>query len=192
MAVPIASGAGAPSPEVVKPTGDLRIALAFLGGQRFIPWTEFISGGIKQYMMLIYDYLVGCTDDGQLSPEGGIAQRWEQAPDKLNWTFTLRQGVKFHDGTEVTAEDVKFSIDSLFEPKAVAALLGPTKAAFKEAEIKDPYTLVSTSSSRPFFSRGTSRVPPAARASSCPRSRSSRAALMGSPRTRSAAGPIRW
>jgi peptide/nickel transport system substrate-binding protein len=142
MAVPIASGAGAPSPEVVKPTGDLRIALAFLGGQRFIPWTEFISGGIKQYMMLIYDYLVGCTDDGQLSPEGGIAQRWEQAPDKLNWTFTLRQGVKFHDGSELTAEDVKFSIDSLFEPKAVAALLGPTKAAFKEAEIKDPYTLV--------------------------------------------------
>jgi len=142
MAVPISSGAGTTDPGGVKPTGELRIALAFLGGQRFIPWQEFISGGIKQYMMLIYDYLVGCTDDGQLSPQGGIAQRWEQAPDKLSWTFWLRKGVKFHDGTEVTAEDVKFSIDSLFQPKAVAALLGPTKAAFKEAEIKDPYTLV--------------------------------------------------
>jgi len=142
LAVPIPSGAGAPGPGAVKPTGELRIALAFLGGQRFIPWAEFVSGGIKQYMMLIHDYLVGCTDDGQLSPEGGIAQRWEQAPDKLSWTFWLRQGVKFHDGTEVTAEDVKFSIESLFEPKATAGLLGPVRTAFQALDIKDPYTVV--------------------------------------------------
>ena len=125
-----------------KPTGELRIALAFLGAQRLIPWAEIPSGGIKQHQLLIYDHLVGCTDDGQLSTERGIAQAWEEAADHLSWTFTLRQGVKFHNGTELTAEDVKFSIDSLFEPKAVAALLGPTRAAFKEVEIKDPYTVV--------------------------------------------------
>src|SRR5437867_13441543 len=52
-----------------KPTGELRIALAFLGAQRMIPWVEVPSGGIKQYQLLIYDHLVGCTDDGQLSPD---------------------------------------------------------------------------------------------------------------------------
>ncbi|HXH10065.1 MAG TPA: ABC transporter substrate-binding protein [Alphaproteobacteria bacterium] len=124
------------------PSGELRIAFAFLGAQRLIPWAEVPSGGIKQYQMLIYDYLVGCTDDGQLSNETGIAQRWEEAADHLSWTFYLRQGVRFHDGTELTAEDVKFSIDSLFEPKAVSALLGPAKGAFKEVEVKDPYTVV--------------------------------------------------
>jgi peptide/nickel transport system substrate-binding protein len=125
-----------------KPTGELRIALAFLGAQRMIPWAEVASGGIKQHQLLIYDHLAGCTDDGQLSAKTGIAQKWEEAADKLSWTFWLRQGVTFHDGTSLTAEDVKFSIDSLFEPKAIAGLLGPTKTAFKEVEIKDPHTLV--------------------------------------------------
>jgi peptide/nickel transport system substrate-binding protein len=135
-------GIDTPAHAADKPTGELRISLAFLGAQRLIPWAEVASGGIKQHQILIYDHLVGCTDDGQISMENGIAQAWEEAPDHLSWTFKLRQGIKFHDGTEVTAEDVKFSIDSLFEPKAVAALLGPTRAAFKELEIKDSYTVV--------------------------------------------------
>jgi peptide/nickel transport system substrate-binding protein len=140
MLLPIPeAGAGA---QADNPSGELRIALAFLGAQRLIPWAEVPSGGIKQHQILIYDYLVGCTDDGQLSPETGIAQRWEEAADHLSWTFSLRPGVTFHDGAELTAEDVKFSLDSLFDPKAVAPLLGPAKGAFKEAEVKDPYTLV--------------------------------------------------
>lgn len=124
------------------PEGDLRISLAFLGSQRLIPWAEVASGGIKQHQLLIYDHLVGCTDDGQLSEKNGIAQSWKEADNHLSWTFTLRQDVTFHDGSPLTAEDVKFSIDSLFEPKAVAGLLGPTRAAFKSAEVKDPYTIV--------------------------------------------------
>src|SRR5919108_5256315 len=139
---PIEAGAPSTGPAAVKPAGELRIASAFLGAQRMIPWAEVPSGGIKQPLLLIYDTLVGCTDDGQLSAESGIAERWEEAPDKLSWTFWLRQGVRFHDGTELTAEDVKFSIDSLFDPKAVAPLLGPAKAAFKEAEVKDAATIV--------------------------------------------------
>ena len=137
-------GAGMTTPPLAadKPTGELRISLAFLGAQRMIPWAEVASGGIKQHQLLIYDHLVGCTDDGQLSAENGIAQAWQEAPDHLSWSFTLRQGVKFHNGSDLTAEDVKFSIDRLFEPKAVAGLLGPTRAAFKEAEVKDPSTVV--------------------------------------------------
>ncbi|MGH8059769.1 MAG: ABC transporter substrate-binding protein, partial [Candidatus Entotheonellia bacterium] len=141
--LPSMLAAGTPATGAVKPTGELRIALAFLGAQRFIPWAEVPSGGIKHHQILVYDYLVGCTDDGQLSTEGGIAHAWQEAPDKLSWTFSLRKGVRFHDGTELTAEDVKFSIDSLFDPKAVAGLLGPTRAAFKELEIKDPFTVVA-------------------------------------------------
>jgi peptide/nickel transport system substrate-binding protein len=120
----IEAGAPSVSPAAVKPTGELRIATAFLGVQRMIPWAEVPSGGIKQPLLLIYDTLVGCTDDGKISAESGIAERWEEAADKLSWTFWLRQGVLFHDGTELTAEDVQFSIDSLFDPKAVAPLLG--------------------------------------------------------------------
>jgi peptide/nickel transport system substrate-binding protein len=144
MTISPSSQAGAPStgPAAAKPTGELRIASAFLGAQRMIPWAEVPSGGIKQPLLLVYDTLVGCTDDGKLSAEGGIAQRWEEAPDQLSWTFWLRPDVRFHDGTELSAEDVQFSIDSLFDPKAVAPLLGPAKAAMKEIEVKDRTTVV--------------------------------------------------
>ena len=124
-----------------KPSGELRIAFAFLGAQRMIPWVEVPSGGIKQYQILIYDYLVGCTDDGQLSADHGIAQSWEESADKLQWTFKLRPHIRFHDGTVLTAEDVKFSIDSVLDPKAIG-LLGPARAAFKEVEVKDAETIV--------------------------------------------------
>jgi peptide/nickel transport system substrate-binding protein len=144
IVAPVWVGAGAPAGEASerKPSGELRIALAFLGAQRMIPWTEVPSGGIKQHQILIYDHLVGCTDDGQLSTETGITETWEEATNQMSWTFRLRPGVKFHDGVELTAEDVKFSIDSLFEPKSLATLLGPDKGAFKEVENKDPYTVV--------------------------------------------------
>jgi peptide/nickel transport system substrate-binding protein len=35
------------------------------------------------------------------------------SPDALTWTFYLRKGIKFHDGVELTAKDVKFSIDEM-------------------------------------------------------------------------------
>jgi peptide/nickel transport system substrate-binding protein len=142
LLLPTLLRAGTSAPAPVKPTGELRIAFAFLGAQRFIPWAEPSSGGVKQYQILVYDYLVGCTDDGQLTPEGGIAHKWQESSDQLSWTFWLRPGVKFHDGSELTAEDVKFSIDSLFDPKALTGLLGPVRAAYKELEILDRHTVV--------------------------------------------------
>src|SRR5438093_3788699 len=124
-----------------KSTGELRIALAFLGAQRMIPWVEVPSGGIKQYQLLIYDHLVGCTDDGQLSPDNGIAQSWEESADKLSWTFHLRPNIQFHDGTALTADDVKFSIDSFLDPKSIG-LLSTGRAAYQGVEVQNPSTVV--------------------------------------------------
>jgi len=42
-----------------------------------------------------------------------VAEGYEASSDGLRWTFKLRKGVKFHDGSEVTAEAVKYSIDRL-------------------------------------------------------------------------------
>ena len=126
-----------------KPTGELRIAFAFLGAQRMIPWAEVPSGGIKQYQIFIYDYLVGCTDEGELSSDNGVAQSWEESADQLRWTFKLRPNLQFHYGTALTADDVKFSLDSVLDPKALG-LLGTMRAAFKAVEVKDPLTVEST------------------------------------------------
>jgi peptide/nickel transport system substrate-binding protein len=59
----------------------------------------------------LYDSLVYPTAEGDVIPH--LAERWEASEDGLTWTFYLRKGVKFHDGSELTAEDVAFSMDRL-------------------------------------------------------------------------------
>ncbi len=46
-------------------------------------------------------------------PRAHLAESWEASPDGLTYTFRLREGVKFHDGTYLTAEDVVFSMDRM-------------------------------------------------------------------------------
>ena len=58
----------------------------------------------------IYDTLVEYKD-GSTELEPGLATRWESSEDGLTWTFHLRQGVTFHDGTPFNAEAVLFSLN---------------------------------------------------------------------------------
>ena len=62
---------------------------------------------------LMYSQLV--RFDETMTPRPELAESWETSKDGLTWTFKLRQGVKFHDGQEMTSGDVKFTFDRLFE-----------------------------------------------------------------------------
>jgi len=69
-----------------------------------------------------------------------IAESYEASPDSQQWTFRLKEGLKFHDGNEITAEDVRFSAERVLElGKAAAANFKPvmTKDAVK---VIDKYT----------------------------------------------------
>ncbi|MEA1964671.1 MAG: ABC transporter substrate-binding protein [Candidatus Aerophobetes bacterium] len=59
----------------------------------------------------LYDTLL--YPDVKGNPQPHVAKSWKASADGLTWTFHLRPGIKFHDGTELTAEDVKFSMDRL-------------------------------------------------------------------------------
>src|SRR3954471_9853469 len=54
----------------------------------------------------VFDTLV--APDANLEMKPALAQRWEVTPDQLTWTFHLRRGVTFHDGTPFTADDVVY------------------------------------------------------------------------------------
>jgi peptide/nickel transport system substrate-binding protein len=58
----------------------------------------------------MYDTLLRTTKDG-LGVEPGLATKWEPSADSLTWTFTLRDNLKFSDGTPVKGVDVKTSLD---------------------------------------------------------------------------------
>ncbi|HEX9441443.1 MAG TPA: ABC transporter substrate-binding protein [Roseiflexaceae bacterium] len=60
--------------------------------------------------MSIYDQLVRVNEAGT-ALEPGLAEKWEVSPDGLTYTFHLRKGVTFSDGTPLKASDVKFSVN---------------------------------------------------------------------------------
>jgi peptide/nickel transport system substrate-binding protein len=86
----------------------------------------------------IFDKLVQMDPDSKLIP--GLATSWRPIDDKT-WEFKLRKGAKFTDGTELTAEDVAFSIDRVPNvPNSPGPFSAYTKAIIAK-EIVDPYTI---------------------------------------------------
>jgi len=63
----------------------------------------------------IFDGLVAFDQTLAISPS--LAQFWRASRDGLTWTFTLRQGVRFHHGRELTADDVVFSLTRVLNPR---------------------------------------------------------------------------
>lgn len=73
---------------------------------------------------LLYDNLLAL--DGQLKVTGGLASSWQQV-DPLTYDVVLRQGVLFHDGHELTADDVVYTFSSFIDP----AFISPRKGAYR-------------------------------------------------------------
>lgn len=80
--------------------------------------------------------------DPKLNLVPDLAERWEN-PDDKTYIFYLRKGVKFHDGTEFTAEDVKYTFESILDPEMNSPKASPYKK-IDSIEIIDPYTLKFT------------------------------------------------
>lgn len=68
-----------------------------------------VAAGTKEVLFNIYEGLVKPDKDGNLV--GAVASDYKVSDDAKVYTFTLRDGVRFHNGNAVTAEDVKYSID---------------------------------------------------------------------------------
>ena len=111
----------------------------------------------------IFDTLVWSGDDLQIEP--GLAVSWTPV-DTDTWEFKLREGVKFHDGSDFDAEDVKFSIER------IPVVSGPTTTTIyvrrvASMEIVDPHTILmhtdgpaATLPSRPAVQRRSPPRPP--------------------------------
>jgi peptide/nickel transport system substrate-binding protein len=81
------------------------------------------------------------TDDRDLATKGQLAETWELAPDGLSLTLRLRDGVKWHDGRPVTADDVVFTIQALGNAESLSPEAGRV-GWIAAAEAPDPRTVV--------------------------------------------------
>src|SRR4051812_23773377 len=93
----------------------------------------------SQVIFQVFDQLIASDGDNKLYP--GLATEWTVAPDARSITFKLRQGVVFHDGTPFDAEAVRFTFDTIADPKlgsqAAVDQLGP----YAGSDILGPYEI---------------------------------------------------
>ena len=82
----------------------------------------------------VYNRLISYNEEtGEFEPE--LAESWEMSDDGMVYTFHLREGVKWHDGTDFTADDVKYSVERGIE---TGSGIYPSVS---EAVVIDPYTI---------------------------------------------------
>lgn len=97
--------------------------------------SDSASHNVTQY---IYNGLVKYDKD--LNLVGDLAERWEISDDKKVFTFYLKKGVKWHDGVEFTADDVKFTYEFMVSDDTPTAYDGDFRAV-ESVEVIDKYTV---------------------------------------------------
>jgi len=83
------------------------------------------------------------TDRTGTRPVPDLAESWTISPDAMTYTFKLRQGVRFHDGSPMTSRDVKASYDKIISPPAgVISFRKGAYQAVEAVEAPDPQTVL--------------------------------------------------
>ena len=78
-----------------------------------------VDAASERVRVLIFNALVRKNEKLDYIPE--LASNFRRSEDDLTYTFTLRDGVKFHDGRQVTSADAKYALDTLLASNAGAA-----------------------------------------------------------------------
>ncbi|MGW6461973.1 ABC transporter substrate-binding protein, partial [Streptomyces sp. NPDC055078] len=90
---------------------------------------------------LTYEYLTNYdVRDGRTIP--GLATAWKASPDKLTWTYTIRENSTWSDGRRVTADDAAWTFNKMLSDKNAATANGSFTANFRKVTAPDPGTLV--------------------------------------------------
>jgi len=99
------------SPETVT------VMIGSIGNERFD--YAFSRGTGHDVARTLHAFLISsAVEDGSRGFTPGIATKWEVSSDGLTWTLTIREGVKWHDGTDLTTEDVLWTLQHLMGPQA--------------------------------------------------------------------------
>ena len=123
---------------------------------------QTVAAGTREVLFNIFEGLVKPNSDGEMIP--AVAEKYELSEDGTTYTFTLRDGVKFHNGQTVTAEDVVYSINRCAAvPEGQEKPLVAAFSAVKSVEALDEKTVTVTIAQRDleFISYMTAAIIPA-------------------------------
>src|SRR5215510_9938478 len=117
------------------PTGEVKIALA-AEPNTFDPHLT-VGRNTQIFIANVYDGLTARDARGNLVP--ALAESWKRL-NPTTWQFTLRKGVKFHNGDDFNAECVKFTLDRATNPETKATIISEL-STIASTEIVDPFTV---------------------------------------------------
>lgn len=123
---------------------------------------QTVAAGTREVLFNIFEGLVKPNSDGEMIP--AVAEKYTLSEDGTTYTFTLREGVKFHNGQTVTAEDVVYSINRCAAvPEGQEKPLVAAFSAVKSVEALDEKTVAVTIAQRDleFISYMTDAIIPA-------------------------------
>ncbi|MCF2616085.1 ABC transporter substrate-binding protein [Oscillibacter valericigenes] len=120
-----------------------------------------VKAGTREVMFNVFEGLMKPTPDGDLTP--AIAERYEVSEDRMTYTFHLREGVQFHNGETVTAEDVVYSIQRCAAATETGIVQVEAFSVIQAIETPDDKTVAITISeaSNEFISYMTTAILPA-------------------------------
>jgi peptide/nickel transport system substrate-binding protein len=105
-----------------------------IGRPRFINPVIAKSDADRDMVQLVYSGLMKATPDGTLIPE--MAESYEVSEDGLTYTFTLREGLVWHDGTPISSEDILFTIEKIRD--SALAIKSPKRASWEGVTVETP------------------------------------------------------
>ena len=119
--------------------GTLRVALATFGAEVLDPSMDAQAG--LAYNGHMYDHFVGATPDGRPSSRFGVLERWNSGANAQEYILELRQGMTWHDGVDVTSEDIDFSLAHYSRSAAACVACGALSGTIADVRILDRYRL---------------------------------------------------
>jgi peptide/nickel transport system substrate-binding protein len=130
-----------PMSSLGSPLNELHLAVGTLSNQVGDPILAGATSN-KEYLMAFYDHLVGVDENLNYNPDHSIAHKWQGNRDLKTWTFWLKKGIKFHNGDEITAEDVKFSMERFISGESVSSYKSYMLKTLDRVEVAEPYRVV--------------------------------------------------
>ena len=144
LAVPAASTAA--------PQGTLTVAVATFGNERWLP--NLYVGAEDIVLKPLWENLLSRDAKGNLIPM--LAEKWQVSDGGKTWRFQLRKGVRFHNGTEVTAEDVRFTFATIAK-EGSANSMAPEFRLIKSMEVEGPHA-ITLRFEKPLVDRKSTRL----------------------------------
>ncbi len=93
----------------------------------------------RYVLYLVFNTLVGLDRSFTVVPE--LARSWQVSPDGKQVTFQLQRGVKFHDGSDFTAEVVKWNVERILDPQTKSPQRSQLEPAVAAVRVVDPATV---------------------------------------------------